>query len=74
MKAKGQRNIAVIENEFGEVNIDNELVAENLVEKEDLVSLDNGGLRHLPCTHPAFPTMQLLQHAQHVTGCTCHPS
>lgn len=39
---KGSRKIAVIENEFGEVNIDNELVSDTLIEKEDLVSLDNG--------------------------------
>ncbi|KAF8072590.1 Cbwd1 [Scenedesmus sp. PABB004] len=42
LKARGEKNISVIENEFGEVNIDNELVADNLIEKEDLVSLDNG--------------------------------
>ncbi|KAG2501702.1 hypothetical protein HYH03_000203 [Edaphochlamys debaryana] len=42
LKEKGARSIAVIENEFGEVNIDRELVAENLVAKEDLVSLENG--------------------------------
>lgn len=86
LKAKAEKNISVIENEFGEVNIDNELgmyaktlrtchspysmpaeasnsglvivcsvqdprtptsvlliaVADNLIEKEDLVSLDNG--------------------------------
>ncbi|WIA08487.1 hypothetical protein OEZ85_007923 [Tetradesmus obliquus] len=42
LKARAERHISVIENEFGEVNIDNELVADNLIEKEDLVSLDNG--------------------------------
>ncbi|GLC70762.1 hypothetical protein PLESTF_001030600 [Pleodorina starrii] len=42
LKEKGSRSIAVIENEFGEVNIDRELVADNLLAKEDLVSLENG--------------------------------
>lgn len=42
LKERGSKSIAVVENEFGEVNIDRELVAENLVEKEDLVSLENG--------------------------------
>ncbi|KAG2451294.1 hypothetical protein HYH02_003900 [Chlamydomonas schloesseri] len=42
LKEKGSRSIAVIENEFGEVNIDRELVAANLLAKEDLVSLENG--------------------------------
>ncbi|GFR48893.1 hypothetical protein Agub_g10838 [Astrephomene gubernaculifera] len=42
LKAKGSRSIAVIENEFGEVNIDSALVADNLLAKEDLVSLENG--------------------------------
>ena len=34
--------IAVIENEFGEVNIDEALVSENMQFKEDIVSMDNG--------------------------------
>lgn len=34
--------VAVIENEVGEVNIDNSLVTENLIEKEDLVAMDKG--------------------------------
>ena len=34
--------VAVIENEVGEVNIDNSLVSENLIEKEDLVAMDKG--------------------------------
>mmetsp|Transcript_39727 Transcript_39727/g.88270 ORF Transcript_39727/g.88270 Transcript_39727/m.88270 type:complete len:568 (-) Transcript_39727:740-2443(-) len=42
LKERGNKSIAVIENEFGEVNIDRELVADNLLEKEDLVSLENG--------------------------------
>lgn len=39
---KGDKLVAVIENEFGEINIDNSLVAANLLAREDLVSLDNG--------------------------------
>lgn len=42
LKEKAGRRVAVIENEFGEVNIDKTLVSENLIEKEDLVSLENG--------------------------------
>lgn len=42
LKARANKSIAVIENEFGEVNIDKELVADNLIEKEDIVSLSNG--------------------------------
>eukprot|EP00656_Telonema_subtile_P026084 TRINITY_DN2806_c0_g1_i3.p1 TRINITY_DN2806_c0_g1~~TRINITY_DN2806_c0_g1_i3.p1 ORF type:complete len:456 (-),score=157.92 TRINITY_DN2806_c0_g1_i3:65-1432(-) len=34
--------IAVIENEFGAVNIDEELVSENLRTNEDIISMDNG--------------------------------
>jgi len=34
--------IAVIENEFGAVSIDESLVAENVKEKEDIISMDNG--------------------------------
>lgn len=36
------KKIAVIENEFGEVNIDEALVSENLQYKEDVISMDNG--------------------------------
>ena len=36
------KTIAVIENEFGEVNIDEALVSENLQFKEDVISMDNG--------------------------------
>lgn len=50
LKQKGQRRVAVVENEVGEVNIDNSLVVENLISKEDLVSMDRGcvccSLRH----------------------------
>jgi len=38
---KGKR-ICVIENEFGEINIDEKLVSENMASKEDLVQMDNG--------------------------------
>uniref|UniRef100_A0A7S0VMP5 CobW C-terminal domain-containing protein n=1 Tax=Hemiselmis tepida TaxID=464990 RepID=A0A7S0VMP5_9CRYP len=36
------KKIAVIENEFGEVNIDSSLVTDNLQAKEDIISMDNG--------------------------------
>lgn len=36
------KRIAIIENEFGEVNIDEALVAENVAAKEDVISMDNG--------------------------------
>lgn len=39
---KAGRRVAVVENEFGEVNIDRALVSENLIAKEDVVSLENG--------------------------------
>ena len=32
----------MIENEFGAVSIDESLVAENVKEKEDIISMDNG--------------------------------
>lgn len=41
VRKQGTR-VAVIENEVGEVNIDNSLVAANLLSKEDLVSMDRG--------------------------------
>jgi G3E family GTPase len=34
--------IAIIENEFGEVNIDEGLVADQIKSKEDIISMDNG--------------------------------
>ena len=40
------KKIAVIENEFGEVNIDEALVSENLQFKEDVISMDNGCAAH----------------------------
>lgn len=42
LKERGAKSIAVIENEFGEINIDSKLVTDNLLEKEDLISLENG--------------------------------
>ena len=39
------KKIAVIENEFGEVNIDEALVTENMQYKEDVISMDNGCAR-----------------------------
>jgi G3E family GTPase len=36
------KKIAIIENEFGAVNIDEDLVAENLRAAEDIISMDNG--------------------------------
>ena len=37
-----EKRICVIENEFGEINIDEKLVGENLASKEDLIQMDNG--------------------------------
>lgn len=42
LKQRGEKRVAVIENEVGEINIDNSLVVENLLSKEDLVSMDRG--------------------------------
>lgn len=39
---KGEKQLAVIENEFGEVKVDSSLVAANLAAGEDVVSLENG--------------------------------
>lgn len=39
---KGEKYFAVIENEFGDIEVDSSLVAANLRAKEDLVSLENG--------------------------------
>jgi len=36
------KRIAVIENEFGAVNIDEDLVSENMRTNEDIISMDNG--------------------------------
>jgi len=36
------KRICVIENEYGEINIDEKLVGENMATKEDLIKMDNG--------------------------------
>lgn len=36
------KRICVIENEYGEINIDEKLVGENMASKEDLIQMDNG--------------------------------
>jgi len=42
LTAEHGKKIAVIENEFGEVQIDQDLVGENMETKENVVSMDNG--------------------------------
>ncbi|KAL6748377.1 nickel chaperone for hydrogenase [Haematococcus lacustris] len=42
LSVRGEKNICVVENEFGEVNIDKTLVGEQLAQQEDLVSMENG--------------------------------
>lgn len=42
LKEQNQWKICVIENEFGEVAIDNDLVEENLAAREDIITMDNG--------------------------------
>eukprot|EP00566_Odontella_aurita_P015281 CAMPEP_0113544032 /NCGR_PEP_ID=MMETSP0015_2-20120614/10484_1 /TAXON_ID=2838 /ORGANISM="Odontella" /LENGTH=341 /DNA_ID=CAMNT_0000444249 /DNA_START=56 /DNA_END=1081 /DNA_ORIENTATION=+ /assembly_acc=CAM_ASM_000160 len=42
LKEQNEWKIAVLENEFGEVSIDDGLVAESMDAPEDLISLDNG--------------------------------
>jgi len=42
LREQNEWRIAIIENEFGEVNIDEGLVQENIAAKEDVVSMDNG--------------------------------
>lgn len=42
LKEQNDWKIAVVENEFGEVAIDNSLVEENLAAKEDIIMMDNG--------------------------------
>ena len=39
---QSQKRICVIENEFGEINIDEKLISDNIKAKEDLVTMDNG--------------------------------
>ena len=42
LKEQTQWKICIIENEFGEVPIDNDLVEENVASKEDIITMDNG--------------------------------
>ncbi|CAN0316360.1 unnamed protein product, partial [Ectocarpus sp. 13 AM-2016] len=42
LKEQREMKIAVIENEYGAVSIDTELVEENVREAEDIVTMDNG--------------------------------
>jgi len=42
LREQNDWRICIIENEFGEVNIDEGLVQENIAAKEDVVSMDNG--------------------------------
>lgn len=42
LKEQNEWKICVVENEFGEISIDNDLVKENLAAKEDIITMDNG--------------------------------
>jgi G3E family GTPase len=42
LKEQNKWKICVVENEFGEVAIDNDLVEENLAAREDIITMDNG--------------------------------
>jgi G3E family GTPase len=42
LKEQRDWKICVVENEFGEVAIDNDLVEENMAAKEDIITMDNG--------------------------------
>mmetsp|Transcript_3137 Transcript_3137/g.4894 ORF Transcript_3137/g.4894 Transcript_3137/m.4894 type:complete len:463 (-) Transcript_3137:161-1549(-) len=42
LKEQNTWKICVVENEFGEVSIDNDLVQENVAAKEDIIMMDNG--------------------------------
>lgn len=42
LKEQTTWKILVIENEFGEVSIDDALVEENMSAKEDIITMDNG--------------------------------
>ncbi len=42
LKEQNTWKICVVENEFGEVSIDTDLVEENLAAREDIITLDNG--------------------------------
>ena len=42
LKEQTKWKICVVENEFGEVQIDGDLVEENLNAREDIITMDNG--------------------------------
>jgi G3E family GTPase len=42
LKEQTSWKICVIENEFGEVSIDDSLVETNMKEREDIITMDNG--------------------------------
>ena len=42
LKEQNTWKICVVENEFGEVGIDQDLVSENLAAREDIITMDNG--------------------------------
>ena len=42
LKEQNKWKICVVENEFGEVQIDGDLVQENLAAREDIITMDNG--------------------------------
>lgn len=42
LKEQNNYKICVVENEFGEVAIDNDLVKDNIAAKEDIITMDNG--------------------------------
>jgi len=42
LKEQNEWKICVVENEFGEVSIDNDLVEENMASREDIIMMDNG--------------------------------
>lgn len=42
LKEQKEWKICVVENEFGEIPIDNDLVEENLATREDIITMDNG--------------------------------
>ena len=73
------KKIAVIENEFGEVNIDEALVTENMQYKEDVISMDNGCARSLAAAaeqRSSVNPRRLRAFARCTahggTGCLCH--
>lgn len=42
LKEQNKWKICIIENEFGEISIDDDLVSENVAAKEDIITMDNG--------------------------------